>query len=162
MRKKYLESPPLFFLGPARFRVLVVGPFVHTQVVALLHYRRVCVGSCRRAAAAAAAALATKVTLYCSSSEGKGEEGIFLKSDHYPVTTHLKKKPKPPPLDGGGKEPGAEGGGTVAFWSRFSHIFPRRKRERRSFAGAGNAPNFFLRERLVFGFREMQKIGGSN
>ena len=82
-----------------------------------------------------------------------------MKSDHYPVTTHLQKKQKTPPLDGGGKEPGAEGGGTVAFWSRFSHIFPRRKRERRSFAG-GECTQLFITGKASFlGFQEMQKIG---
>ncbi len=74
-----------------------------------------------------------------------------MKSDHYPVTTHLQKKQKPPPLDGGGKEPGAEGGGTVAFWSRFSHIFPRRKRERRSFAG-GECTQLFFTGKASFRF----------
>ncbi len=85
-----------------------------------------------------------------------------MKSDHYPVTTHLKKKPKPPPLDGGGKEPAGRRGEAPLLFGRDFPTFSHGGKENGDLLRAGNAPNFFLRERLVFGFREMQKIGGSN
>ncbi len=88
-----------------------------------------------------------------------------MKSDHYPVTTHLQKKPKPPPLDGGGKEPGAEGEAPLLSGRDFPHFPTGEKRTERGgdLLRAENAPNFFFTGKASFlGFREMQKIGGSN